>query len=260
MTAKITMNRRLEYAAAALALMLLQGCATGPSANPADPLEPFNRTVFNFNDGVDRAIIKPVATAYQDVTPELVRRGVTNFFGNISDLWSLVNNVLQFKPAASGETLLRVGINTFWGLGGVLDVASEMKIGKHTMDFGQTMGYWGVASGPYLVLPLLGPSSVRDSIGTLVDMQGNLVNRVDDVPVRNSLIGLRAINTRARLLGVGDVLEQAALDKYSFARDIYLQRRRNSIGGAVAPTEERFDLPEAAPGVGEPAAPASAAQ
>lgn len=260
MTPKITMKRPLGWAAAALALTLFQGCATGPNANPADPLEPFNRTVFNFNDGVDRALIKPVATAYQDVTPELVRRGVTNFFGNISDAWSMVNNVLQFKPEAAGESFFRVAVNTFWGLGGILDVASEMQIGKHTMDFGQTMGYWGVASGPYLVLPLLGPSSVRDSIGTLVDMQGNLVNRVDDVPVRNSLIGLRAVNARARLLGVGDVLEQAALDKYSFARDIYLQRRRNSIGGAADQPEERFDLPEAAPGAGQPAAPASAAQ
>ncbi len=246
------MKYSLCRAMAALAMALLQGCATGPNANPADPLEPFNRTMFTFNDGLDRAVIKPVSTAYQDVTPELVRRGATNFFGNISDAWSLVNNVLQFKPQASAESFFRVAVNTFWGLGGILDIASEMRLRKHTMDFGQTLGYWGVAPGPYLVLPLLGPSSVRDSVGTLVDMQGNLVNRADNVPVRNSLIVLRAVNTRARLLGVGDVLDQAALDKYSFARDIYLQRRSNSIGGAAVQPEERYDLPEAVPGKARP--------
>lgn len=252
MTTKIALKYSLRRTVAALAVALLQGCATGPNANPADPLEPLNRTMFNFNDGVDRAVIKPVATAYQDVTPELVRMGVTNFFGNISDAWSLVNNLLQFKPEASGESFFRVAVNTFWGLGGILDIASEMKLRKHTMDFGQTLGYWGVAPGPYLVLPLLGPSSVRDSVGTLVDMQGNLVNRAGNVPVRNSLIALRALNTRARLLGVGDVLDRAALDKYSFARDVYLQRRSNSIGGAAVQPEERYDLPEAAPGTVQP--------
>ena len=250
----------MRWVVAALALALLQGCATGPNANPADPLEPFNRTVFNFNDGVDRAVIKPAATVYQDVTPALVRTGVTNFFENISDAWSMVNNALQFKPEASGESFFRFAVNSFWGLGGVLDVASEMKIPKHREDFGRTLGYWGVASGPYLVLPLLGPSTVRDSVGSLVDTQGNLVNRVPDVPVRNSLISLRAVDIRASFLSAGDFLEQASLDKYSFERDIYLQRHRSRTGAAAAPTEERYDLPEAVPGTGEPAAPTPTAQ
>lgn len=257
MTPQITMKQSLWWATAALVLAFLQGCATGPNANPADPLEPFNRTVFNFNDGVDRAVIKPVATAYQDVTPALVRTGVTNFFGNISDLWSLANNVLQFKPEAASDSFFRVTVNTFWGLGGILDVASDMKIPKHREDFGRTLGYWGVASGPYLVLPLLGPSTVRDSVGTLVDTQGNLVSRAHNVPVRNSLISLRAVDTRANLLSAGEFLEEASLDKYSFSRDIYLQRHRSRTGGAAAPTEERYDLPEAVPGAGEPAAPAT---
>lgn len=260
MKPQITIRQPLWWVSAALVLALLQGCATGPNANPADPLEPFNRTVFNFNDGVDRALIKPVATAYQDVMPALVRRGVTNFFGNISDAWSLVNNVLQFKPEAAADSFFRVTTNTLWGLGGILDVASEMKIRKHTEDFGRTLGYWGVASGPYLVLPLMGPSSVRDSIGSLVDAQGNLVGQVDNVPVRNSLISLRAVNLRANLLEVGDLLEQAALDKYSFARDVYLQRHRRPSGDAAPQPEERYDLPEVAPGAGNSAAPAPTAQ
>lgn len=255
MTTQITMKQPLWWAMAALMLAFLQACATGPTANPADPLEPFNRAVFNFNDDVDRALIKPVATAYQDVMPALVRRGVTNFFGNISDVWSLVNNVLQFKPEAATDSLFRVTTNTLWGLGGILDVASDMKIRKHSEDFGRTLGYWGVASGPYLVLPLMGPSSVRDSIGSLVDAQGNLVGQVDNVSVRNSLIGLRAIELRASLLEVGDLVEQAAVDKYSFVREIYLQRHRRRSDDAPAQPEERYDLPEVTRGAGEPAAP-----
>lgn len=258
MNSQITIKQPLWWASAALVLAL-QGCATGPNANPADPLEPFNRTVFNFNDGVDRALIKPVATAYQDVMPALARRGVTNFFGNISDVWSLVNNVLQFKPEAAADSFFRVTTNTLWGLGGIFDVASEMKIRKHSEDFGRTLGYWGVASGPYLVLPLMGPSTVRDSIGSLVDAQGNLVGQVDNVPVRNSLISLRAVDLRANLLDAGDLLEQASLDKYTFARDIYLQRHRRPSDAAAQP-EERYDLPEVAPGAEDSAAPAPAAQ
>lgn len=243
-----TMKRPLGWAAAALALALLQGCATGPNANPADPLEPFNRTMFSFNDGLDRTIVKPAATAYQKITPSPVRTGVTNFFGNISDAWSVVNNLLQFKPEQAGDSLARVILNTTFGLGGLLDLATAANIPKHTADFGQTLGVWGLTSGPYLVLPVLGPSSVRDSVGLLVDIQGDLVTQgVDNVPTRNSLIVLRAINRRANVLGAGDVLDQAALDKYSFTREVYLQRRRSLVGGAADETEERYDLPEVTP-------------
>lgn len=261
MTTQIMKKRPLGWAGAALVLALIQGCASGPNTNAADPLEPFNRAVFNFNDGVDRAVIKPVATAYQDITPAPVRTGVTSFFGNISDIWSMVNNVLQAKPQAAVDSFFRVTINTLWGVGGIFDVATDLRIPKHREDFGRTLGYWGVASGPYLVLPLLGPSTVRDSVGSLVDMKGNLVSRTDNVPVRNSLISLRAVDTRANLLSAGEFLEEAALDKYSFARDIYLQRHRRSTGGVAAPAAppvERYDLPEEAPGAGEPAAPAPA--
>ena len=250
MTTRITMNPLLKGAITAFALMLLQGCATGPNAssgNPADPLEPFNRTVFKFNDELDQAIIKPVAVIYRDVTPKLIRRGVTNFFDNISDIWSLANNVLQLHGTDATESLFRVTVNTFWGLGGLLDVASEMKIPRHTEDFGQTLGVWGVAPGPYLVLPVLGPSTVRDSVGTLVDVNGNLVSRSNDVPLRNSLGVLGVVNLRANFIGAGNLLDEAALDKYSFAREIYLQRRRSLIGRDPVEKEERFDLPETVP-------------
>jgi phospholipid-binding lipoprotein MlaA len=260
MTTHTTTKKSLGWASAALVLALLQGCATGPNANPADPLEPLNRTVFKFNDGLDRAIIKPVATAYQNVTPALVRTGVSNFFGNISDVWSVVNNALQFKGEAAVNSFFRVTTNTFWGLGGIFDVASDLKIPKQSEDFGKTLTHWGVASGPYLVLPVLGPSTVRDSVGTLVDMQGDLVSQgVDRVPVRNSLLTLRLVNTRANFLGVSDLLEQASLDKYSFTRDIYLQRHRRANGNGDSQPEERYDLPEeAAPGVQQPAEPVPA--
>ena len=245
MTTYTVTQKSLGWSAAALALALLQGCATGPNANPADPLEPLNRTVFKFNDGLDRAILKPVATAYQDATPALVRTGVSNFFGNISDVWSVVNNALQFKGEAAANSFFRVTTNTFWGLGGVIDIASEMKIPKQSENFGSTLTYWGVASGPYIVLPLLGPSTARDSVGTFVDIKGDLVTRgVDSVPVRNSLRTLRLVDTRAKYLGAGDLLEQAALDKYSFTRDIYLQRHRRADDTADNASEERYDLPE----------------
>ncbi|RYH22445.1 MAG: VacJ family lipoprotein [Alcaligenaceae bacterium] len=228
---------------AALTLALLQGCATGPGANPEDPFEPINRTVYNFNDGVDRAVLKPVATVYRDVTPQLVRTGVTNFFGNLGDLVSLLNNALQGKPVETTDTLFRLTTNTVFGLGGIFDVATDLGIERHKEDFGQTLGTWGVGSGPYVVLPLLGPSTVRDTAGTVVDSQVDVVTQANDVSVRNSATVLRVVNLRANLLAAGDLLEQSALDKYSFTRDVYLQRRRAQIGGKEA-KEERYDLPE----------------
>ncbi|MDW5444064.1 VacJ family lipoprotein [Polaromonas sp. SM01] len=228
-----------------LALALLQGCATGP--NPRDPFEPYNRSMTRFNEGVDEAVLKPVAQAYQAALPSPVRTGVNNFFGNLSDVWSMVNNLLQFKPQAAGESLMRVSVNTVFGLGGVLDWATEMGIDRHREDFGKTLGRWGVGTGPYLVLPLLGPSTVRDASALLVDAYGDPVYQgVESISTRNSLYALRIVDLRASLLRAGDVLDQAALDKYSFTRDAYLQRRGAALSGSGA-SEERFDLPEAAP-------------
>ena len=225
-----------------LALALLQGCAVGP--NPRDPFEPFNRSVTRFNDGLDEAIVKPVAQVYQDTVPSPVRTGVNNFFGNLSDAWSFVNNVLQAKPQAAVDSFMRVSVNTLIGLGGVLDWATPMGIERHREDFGKTLGRWGVAAGPYLVLPVLGPSTVRDAAARVVDAKGDLVLQIDNVPVRNSLYVLRAVDLRASLLRAGEVLDQAALDKYSFTRDAYLQRRGVVID-TNGDTEERYDLPEA---------------
>lgn len=248
MKTNYTMKLALTWSTGLLALALLQGCATGPNAQPEDPLEPLNRTVFNFNDGLDRAIVKPVATAYRNVTPQPVRRGVTNFFGNISDVWSTVNNALQGKGTEAMESLFRVTTNTVWGVGGLFDVASDLNITKHTEDFGQTLGYWGVPSGSYLVLPVLGPSTVRDTGALFVDFQGDLVSQAHNVPVRNTASVLRAVNLRANVLNAGEVIDQAALDKYSFTRDAYLQRRQSLIRDSRPEEEERFDLPAGAPG------------
>ena len=238
-----SINRGLGALALGLVIVFAQGCATGPNANPADPMEPLNRAVFNFNEGVDRTVLKPVATAYDQVTPSLVKTGIGNFFGNISDVWSVVNNLLQFKVAESLETFMRVSVNSVYGFGGLLDIGSEMRLSKNPQDFGQTLGVWGFDSGPYVVLPLLGPSSVRDTIGSVFDASADLVANSRNVPVRNSLSVLRVVDTRANFLDATRIIDQAALDKYSFTRDLYLQRRASSIGKDTAVKEERFDLP-----------------
>ena len=216
-----------------LGAALLGGCASGPNAHPRDPLEPFNRGVSEFNEAVDGAVLKPVATAYRDVTPDLVRTGVSNFFGNLRDVWSALNATLQLKPRAAAENALRVGVNTAFGFGGLLDIASEMGIERTTLDFGQTLGRWGVPSGPYLVLPIFGPSTFRDAAGFGVESKGDLVSKVDHIPTRNSQYALRAVETRANLLRATTMLEGAALDKYSFTRDIYLQRRQSLIDDLI---------------------------
>lgn len=209
---------------------LLSGCATGPNANPQDPLEPWNRGVYIFNESLDKAVLKPVATAYQDVLPSPVRTGVGNFFANLRDLWSAANAALQLRPQQAVENFMRFNVNTFLGFGGILDIATEMNIPRTQLDFGHTLGYWGVPSGPYLVLPVFGPSTVRDTAGFVVDRQADMIDQqVDHVATRNSAQGLRIVNTRAELLPATNMLEQIALDKYSFVRDGYLQRRESQI-------------------------------
>ena len=221
--------------------VILAGCATGPGADRRDPLEPLNRGVYRFNSAVDEAVLKPVASTYRDVTPVRVRQGVGNFFGNLEDAWSFVNNVLQFKTQAAIDSLHRVAVNTFLGWGGVFDVASEMDIEKHTKDFGHTLGYWGFGSGPYLVLPLLGSSTLRDAVALPVDWKGDLVTNVSHVPTRNTATLLRAIDERSDLLKVGTMLEEAALDPYTFVREAFLQRRRSVIFDGNPPEEDNTE-------------------
>ncbi len=208
---------------------VLAGCASGPNANPRDPLEPYNRGVSQFNEAVDDAVLKPVATAYRDVAPRLVQTGVNNFFGNLGDVLSAANAGLQLRPREAVENLMRFSVNTVFGLGGLLDIASEMGMERTRTDFGQTLGRWGVPPGPYFVMPIFGPSTIRDTAGFVVDNNGELVGRTKDVAARNSLTALRVVDTRAGLLGATNLLQEAALDKYSFTRDFYLQRRQNQI-------------------------------
>ena len=223
-----------------LGLSVLAGCASGPTADARDPLEPLNRSIYQFNEGVDRAVLKPVATAYVDVTPGPVRAGVGNFFGNLRDIWSALNALLQARPREAVENTMRFAVNTTLGFAGVLDIASEMGLERTKLDFGQTLGRWGVPDGPYLVLPLLGPSSLRDTAALPVDAQGDALGSVGHVPTRNELTVLRVVDQRASLLRAGEMLEDAALDPYSFVRDSYLQRRQSQTGSR--PAEERYDL------------------
>lgn len=218
---------------ATLIPVVLGACATGPDRHPRDPLEPFNRGVYEFNETVDAAVLKPVATAYRDITPHPVRTGVSNFFANLGDAWSFVNAVLQLRPREAAENLLRFNVNTVFGFAGVLDIASEMGIERTKLDFGLTMGRWGVPTGPYLVLPLMGPSSLRDTAGMGIESRGDFVDSVSHIPTRNSLYGLRIVDTRANLLRATSMLEGAALDRYSFTRDVYLQRRDSQVESLI---------------------------
>ncbi len=232
-------SRRLLGAGLAV-LLALAGCASGPNADPRDPLEPLNRSIYRFNEGVDKAILKPVATAYVDVAPGPVRAGVGNFFGNLRDAWSALNALLQVRPREAAENTMRFAVNSTLGLAGLLDIASEMGLERTTLDFGLTLGRWGVPDGPYLMLPLLGPSSLRDTAALPVDMQGDALASVGHVPTRNEMTALRVVDKRAGLLRAGEMLQDAALDPYSFVRDSYLQRRSSQIGRPQL--EERYDL------------------
>lgn len=222
---------------------LLQGCASVPNPDPRDPLESFNRGVFGFNDAVDRAVLKPVATAYHDVLPQWMRKGVGNFFNNLEDVWSVVNNALQLRGQDAGDSLGRVMVNSTIGLVGLVDVASDLNIERHTADFGLTLGRWGVGAGPYVMLPLLGPRTLREVAALPLDRQGDLVNHVQDVPTRDGLTILNMVDTRASYLQAGDVVQGAALDTYSFMRDAYLQRQRNRVYDGNPPDEDAEPVP-----------------
>ena len=231
------MARAKRLCAAALLLAgTLAGCATS-GGNPADPLEPLNRAVFRFNDAVDGAVIKPVAKGYRSVVPGILRTGISNFFSNLEDVWISVNDVLQGKFQRGFEDFTRVLFNSTFGIAGVFDFASDLGLQKHNEDFGQTLGWWGVGSGAYLVLPILGPSTVRDGFGLLLDTRADLVFQIDGVPVHNTLYATRGISNRANLLDASSVIEQAALDKYTFVREAWLQRRRNLVYDGDPPRE-----------------------
>lgn len=225
----------------------LQACATVANPDPRDPMESWNRGVFQFNDAVDRAVVKPAATVYRDALPHWMRTGIGNFFNNLEDLWSAVNNALQLRGLDTADSLGRVIVNTTMGLGGLLDVASEMNLERHPANFGLTLGRWGVGPGPFVVLPFLGSSTLRDTVALSVDIPANPVRRVNDDPTRNGLTLLNLIDTRANYLKAGEVVEEAALDKYSFTRDAFLQRRRNLVYDGNPPEEEAAPQPATEP-------------
>lgn len=231
---------RSKLVLSALAV-LLAGCASVQNPDPRDPFEGFNRAVYKFNDGFDKAIAKPVATAYTKVAPAPVRNGVRNFFSNIADVFIGVNNLLQGKPEEALTDWTRFAVNTTFGFLGVADWATDMGLEKHDEDFGQTFGRWGAGSGPYLVLPILGPSDVRDGVGTVFDIYTDPVSNRTPVDQRNSATVLRLVSRRADLLNASRLLEQAALDQYAFVRDAYLQRRRSLIYDGRPPRERLPD-------------------
>ena len=224
-------RRVVKRSAAAGALLALAGgCATAPHATPGDRLDPWenwNRKVFAFNEGLDVRVLKPVATAYKKVLPQFVRDGVTNVFGNVADGWSAVNNVLQGKFEPALRDTVRFSFNSVFGIFGVLDIAGEMGLEHQYEDFGQTLGRYGVGAGAYVVLPILGPSTVRDTAATPLDRLASPPALFEGTGTQVGFTLLQIINTRASLLGATRVIDDISLDKYTFVRDAYLQRRRS---------------------------------
>jgi phospholipid-binding lipoprotein MlaA len=240
--------------AALLLAAALAGCASVPAggnagpANPADPWENWNRKVFAFNDVVDEAVLKPVAEGYRKVLPQFVRTGIDNVFGNLADAWSTVNQFLQGKLQLGMEMGMRVIVNTTFGFGGLLDIATEAKLPRRSEDFGQTLGVWGAGPGPYLVLPFLGPSSVRDTGGLVVDRAVAAPSRLaSDQTVSYSVTALQLVNTRANLLSTTQLIGDVALDRYSFIRDAYLARRQDQVYDGAPPLEKMEDEGEDPP-------------
>jgi phospholipid-binding lipoprotein MlaA len=231
----------VRAAAAVVALAALAGCASGPGADPRDPLEPWNRAVYKFNDKVDQAVAQPVARAYRRVVPGGIRDRVRNFFANLADPFIGVNSFLQGKPEDGITDWARFVFNSTFGLFGIHDVATEFGLEKHNEDFGQTFGRWGAGTGPYLVLPFLGSSNLRDGIGTALDIYTDPLNYVEPNEVEYSLWALRLTQTRTDLLDASRILEEASLDKYTFQRDAYLQRRRSLVYDGRAPRERLDD-------------------
>lgn len=272
--------RRLVQGLAVLALAAgLTGCQTvqgvgtrieravdkvmGSKGQRLDPWENWNRKVFAFNEKLDAHVLKPVATAYSEVVPSPIRTGIDNFFGNIGDAWSAVNLVLQgrFKPGI--EQGMRFAVNSTLGLAGVLDIATEAGLEKNSQDFGKTLGHWGMGTGAYVVWPLFGPSSVRDSLALPVDWQVSPANLFDDGSKRVLITSLNIVNTRANFLRAGEMLEGIALDKYTFYRDAYLQRRGSfddddEVEVLVPGDAASAPATEPAPTVKKPADPAPA--
>lgn len=223
------------YKAIILVMVVVLGACASTQQNERvariDPLEPMNRTVFTFNENLDQYVVKPAAEAYKFVLPDTVRRGMTNFFSNIGDIFVAANNLLQAKPKEAASDIGRFLVNSTIGILGFFDVATDLGLDKHSEDFGQTLGVWGLSDGPYVVLPLFGPSTIRDTVGLAVDLKTDFVLNTNQLnsDERIGVTAVRVLDKRANLLDAGQLLQDAAFDKYSFLRDSYLQRRRNQV-------------------------------
>lgn len=244
-----------------MAALLATGAALGGCANMAqkDPYEQYNRNVFEFNDAIDRNALKPAATVYRKALPSFVQTGVNNFFGNLADVWSSANNLMQGKGEAGMSDFTRVMMNSTFGLGGLLDIASEAGLKKHNEDFGQTLGYWGMPSGPYLMLPLLGPSTLRDTAALPLDIAADPWGTGVPGGVQAAGTVLRVIDQRAVLLDATNLMEEAALDRYGFIRDSFLQSRKNKVFDGETSRKEAQDAARADASDAEKAAEPSAA-
>jgi phospholipid-binding lipoprotein MlaA len=271
----LLLARPMRRAALALAVLGVTGCASVPAPSPAgpgvtasaaikvgtpgDPWEAWNRKVYAFNDAIDNAVVKPVAQAYEAVVPRLVRTGVSNVLGNIRDVWSAANQLLQGKVQYGFEMGMRVVANSFFGLGGLLDPATEMGLVKRPEDFGQTLGRWGLGNGPYLVLPLVGPSTLRDTAGFLADRTVSPSSLPPTAGGQYSVLAVELVDGRAKVLSATKLLDQVALDRYSFLRDAYLAQRRDALYDGAPPMETFDEDPgdgPAKPAAVSPAAPA----
>ena len=231
---------RLRLPALLAAALLLSACASTPG-RPYDPFEASNRVMYAINDPLDKYIAKPIAQAWVDYVPSFIRTGASNYFNNIDDLFSGINGLLQGKLDKAGDDFGRVMINTGFGFLGLIDIASEAGIPRGNEDFGQTFGYWGIPQGPYLFIPLWGPSTVRDGTGSILRYWYTPTQLIPDVAVRNVIYGIGAIDARAQALGATSLLEQASIDPYTFVRRSYLQRREYLVYDGKPPPEKEED-------------------
>mgnify|MGYP006071516591 CR=1 FL=1 len=242
------MNRRLKFSVAArlaVSSLMLTACSTVPSSSvmqvnldPRDPFESVNRKVYSFNDMLDKTFLTPVVDGYEYVIPDGVERGVSNFFSNLSDVGNFLNHSFQLKPKKAAKDIGRLVINTTLGLGGLIDVASNLGIYQESEDFGQTLGYWGVNPGPYLVLPLLGPSTLRDMGATLIDTGSSPINSYNPIAHRFVIYALQVVDHRRQL---GDLESLISGDPYIFIREAYLQRREHLIKDGAPSNDDAFD-------------------
>jgi len=224
-----------------LGLVLTTGCTSIPKGqeDPNDPLESFNRSMYEFNDTLDKMIIKPIAQGYNAIMPKPVNKGITNFFSNLGDVVVVFNDLLQFKFEQAASDTARIVWNSTIGILGFIDVATHMGLEKHNEDFGQTLGYWGFGEGAYIVWPVYGSNTLRGTVGDLVDyFVADPISYVEPDKDRYWLLGIKAIDKRADLLSASKVLEEAALDPYVFSRDAFLQRRRNLVHDGNPPKED----------------------